>query len=227
MCAASEHLFPEESATHNPPEIFHFPSNPLCPKHPSSCPLIPKSRSRGKFNLFLRLRAIPWMLWLSRASSRNVPASYCDRQSQGQLLGRGLQLICISLSFLFHFYLCPQFLVLFPLTQEVQTFQLSSSRPGFWCACLVFCFVFFGRAVIKPHCLVFRGPTSAARLPSDALHTSVPSCLLHNPGHAHAPSHFFFFFNLWICSSVLLNIVVIVPVWKLRLSALSHLCLKK
>lgn len=104
-----------------------------------------------------------------------------------------LSLPFFPISFFF-FYLCPQFLVLFPSTVEVQTFQLSSSRR-FWCACLVF-FFFSSRAVIKPHCLVSRGPTAAARLPSDAPHTSVPSCLLHNPGHSHThtPPSFFFFF---------------------------------
>lgn len=133
MCVKLQNTcFPEDFATHNPPEIFHFPSNPLCPKHPSSCPLIPKSRSRGKCSLFspsvgysLDAVAEPRLL-------QECPRLfYRDRQSQGQLLGGGLQLFCISLSFLFRLYLCPQFRVLFPSTVEVQTFQLSSSRPCF------------------------------------------------------------------------------------------------
>lgn len=103
---------------------------------------------------------------------------YCDCQSQGQLLGRGL---CLSISplplfFKCHFYLCPQFPVLFPLNLDSSS-ELPAALFMTCCVtCLFFsCPSFCGVAVIKPYCLVFRGPSAAVRLLPDALYIFVVS----------------------------------------------------
>lgn len=79
-------------------------------------------------------------------------------------------------------------------------------------------------AVIKPHCLVCKDPAAAARLPLMQRipllpHVSFTTLVMHTH------TAFFFFLNLWCYWSASLNIVVVVPVWKLWLSALSHVCL--
>lgn len=143
------------------------------------------------------------MLWLSRACSRNVPSSFIVLASPK----------VSSLEEAWAYLYLPFFPISFLSVPSVSSFiSLDCSRkfrPSSWALhdevsdVLDFFFLFFfcarpafrTLAVIKPHCLVFRGPSAAARLPSDAPCTSVASCLLHNPGHA--PPLPFFFFNIF------------------------------
>lgn len=181
-------------ATHNTPEIFPLPSIPQSvvpyPKHPSSPPLTPKPRSRGKCSLPLVYGLFPGCPHRCMAELCMLQECsllfFCDRRSQGQLLGRGLCLSVFPLPlfflFFFYFYLCPQFPVFFlPISVSVDSSSGGGFRgvlsDGFVSPC--FCWI----AVIKARCLVFRGPSAAARLQSEALYTFVALSLLPHPGH--------------------------------------------
>lgn len=142
------------------------------------------------------------MLWLSLACSRNVPASYCDRQAQGQLLLEEVcKLICRSLSFLFRFFLSA------PSVSRLISLDCGSSDLPSWALhdrvsdvfdLFFFLFVFSVELSLS---LIVLFPEDPVQLQGSHLMLSVPSCLLHNPGHAPPPPHikniFFMLFEIF------------------------------